>query len=138
LILVDGQVRSSLSDINPEEIERIDVQKDAAATAIYGARASNGVVIVTTKKGKLGSSSLDLKVNRGINYLNSPYEFLNAGDYIKWNRLGAVGAIKAGTLANTTLGSPSPRGTGNLYFGPDGTTPLDGNYDTRARWSLMR
>lgn len=138
LILVDGQVRGSLSDINPEEIERIDVQKDAAATAIYGARASNGVVIVTTKRGKSGSSSLDLKVNRGINYLNSPYEFLSAEDYVKWNRLGAVGAIKSGTLPNTTLGSPGPRGTGNAYFAADGTTPLDGNYDNSARWSLMR
>src|SRR5699024_7218698 len=50
LILVDGQVRGSLSDISPDQIERIDVQKDAAATAIYGARASNGVILITTKK----------------------------------------------------------------------------------------
>lgn len=138
LILVDGQVRGSLSDINPEEIERIDVQKDAAATAIYGARASNGVIIITTKNGKSGSSSLDFKVNRGINYLNVPYDFLAAEDYVKWNRLGAVGAIKSGTLPNTTLGSPGPRGTGNTYFAADGVTPLDGNYDNAARWSLMR
>ncbi len=138
LILVDGQVRRSLSDINPEEIERIDVQKDAAATAIYGARASNGVVIVTTKKGKSGASSLDFKVNRGINYLNTPYEFLSSEEYIKWTRLGAVAAIKAGTLANTALGNPGPRGTGNAYFAADGKTPLDGNYVNEGRWSLMR
>lgn len=138
LILVDGQVRSSLSDINPEEIERIDVQKDAAATAIYGARASNGVIIVTTKGGKEGRSELAFKANRGINYLNIPYDFLEAGDYVKWNRLGAVGAINSGTLPNTTLGSPGPRGTGNAYFAADGVTPLDGNYANEARWSLMR
>ncbi|SKB89262.1 TonB-linked outer membrane protein, SusC/RagA family [Sphingobacterium nematocida] len=138
LILVDGQIRGSLSDINPEEIERIDVQKDAAATAIYGARASNGVVIVTTKRGKSGSSSLDLKVNRGINYLNTPYNFLSSEEYVKWTRMGAVEAIKAGTLANTALGNPGPRGTGNAYFGSDGKTPLDGNYVNQGRWSLMR
>lgn len=138
LIVVDGQIRGSLSDINPEEIESIDVQKDAAATAIYGARASNGVIIVTTKSGKAGTSSLDLKVNRGINYLNVPYDFLNAGDYIKWSRLGAAEAIKAGTLANTALGSPGPRGTGNAYFAADGVTPLDGNYVNEGRWSVMR
>lgn len=138
LILVDGQVRGSLSDINPEEIERIDVQKDAAATAIYGARASNGVIIVTTKKGREGSSSLDFKVNRGINYLNTPYDYLDPEDYIKWSRLGAVEAIKLGTLANSTLGAPGPRGTGNAYFAADGTTPLDGNYVNEGRWSLMR
>ncbi len=138
LIVVDGQIRGSLSDINPEEIESMDVQKDAAATAIYGARASNGVIIVTTKKGKQGASSLDLKVNRGINYLNVPYDFLSAGDYIKWSRLGATEAIKAGTLANTALGSPGPRGTGNAYFAADGVTPLDGNYVNEGRWSVMR
>lgn len=138
LILVDGQVRNSLSDINPEEIERIDVQKDAAATAIYGARASNGVLIVTTKRGKEGTSSLDLKVNRGINYLNVPYDYLSSEEYIKWSRLGAVEAIKIGTLGNNTLGAPGPRGTGNAYFAADGTTPLDGNYVNEGRWSLMR
>lgn len=138
LILVDGQIRSSLSDINPDDIERIDVQKDAAATAIYGARASNGVIIVTTKTGKAGTSSLELKANRGINYLNSPYDFLNTGEYIKWNRLGAAQAIAAGTLANNTLGAPSPRGTGNAYFAADGVTPIDGNYNNLGRWSLMR
>lgn len=138
LIVVDGQIRGSLADINQEEIESITVQKDAAATAIYGARASNGVIIVTTKSGKSGSSSLDVKVNRGINYLNVPYDFLDAGDYVKWNRLGAMGAIASGTLPNTTLGSPGPRGTGNAYFAADGVTPLDGNYVNEARWSLMR
>lgn len=137
LVVVDGQIRENLADINPEEIERISVQKDAAATAIYGARASNGVIIVTTKSGKGGVSSLDFKVNRGINYLNVPYDFLSAGDYVKWSRLGAAEAIKNGTLANT-LGDPGPRGTGNAYFAADGVTPLDGNYVNEARWSLMR
>ena len=138
LIVVDGQIRGSLSDINPEEIESMDVQKDAAATAIYGARASNGVIIITTKSGREGTSSLDLKVNRGINYLNVPYDYLSSEDYIKWSRLGAVEAIKMGTLANNTLGAPGPRGTGNAYFAADGTTPLDGNYVNEGRWSLMR
>lgn len=138
LIIVDGQVRGSLSDINPEEIERMDVQKDAAATAIYGARASNGVVIITTKSGKNGRSSLDLKVNRGISYLNIPYDYLSSEDYIKWTRMGVVEAIKAGTLANNTLGAPGPRGTGNKYFAADGVTPLDGNYVNEGRWSVMR
>ncbi len=138
LILVDGQIRGSFADINPEEIERIDVQKDAAATAIYGARASNGVIIVTTKKGKAGTSSLDFKVNRSINYLNVPYDYLSSDDYVKWTRLGAVEAIKQGTLANNTLGAAGPRGTGNAYFAADGVTPLDGNYVNQGRWSLMR
>ena len=54
LVIVDGQLRDGLNDINPEDIESMEVMKDAGATAIYGARASNGVILVTTKKGKAG------------------------------------------------------------------------------------
>ncbi|OJU29009.1 MAG: SusC/RagA family TonB-linked outer membrane protein [Sphingobacteriales bacterium 41-5] len=138
LILLDGQVRSSLSDINPDDLESVEVLKDASATAIYGARASNGVILLTSKKGKMGSSSLELKAKIGVNYLNIPYEFLDAGDYVKWTRLGVVEAIKNGTLNASTLSAVSPRGTGNLYFHPTTGQPLDGNYDNRAVWSLMR
>lgn len=138
LILLDGQVRSSLSDINPDDLESVEVLKDASATAIYGARASNGVILLTSKKGRAGSSALELKAKIGVNYLNVPYEFLNAEDYIKWTRLGVVEAIKNGTIAASTLGAVGPRGTGNLYFHPTTGEPLDGNYDNRAVWSLMR
>lgn len=61
LILVDGQVRSSLSDINPEDIQSMEVLKDAGATAIYGARANDGVVLVTTKRGKRRQSGSFIK-----------------------------------------------------------------------------
>lgn len=138
LILLDGQVRSSLSDINTDDLESIEVLKDASATAIYGARASNGVILLTSKKGKIGSSAISLKAQIGYNYLNVPYKFLDAGDYIKWARLGVTEAIKNGTLNASTLGAVGPRGTGNMYFDPSTNQPLDGNYDNRAVWSLMR
>ncbi|WP_049133273.1 TonB-dependent receptor plug domain-containing protein, partial [Bacteroides fragilis] len=80
LVLVDGQVRGSLSDINPEDIESMEVLKDAGATAIYGARANNGVILVTTKRGKEGKGEVSVKAKVGINYYNNPYEFMNAGD----------------------------------------------------------
>ncbi|HEY8396852.1 MAG TPA: carboxypeptidase-like regulatory domain-containing protein, partial [Flavihumibacter sp.] len=115
LIIMDGQVRGSLSDINPEEIESMEVLKDASATAIYGARASNGVILITSKKGKAGKSSINLKARTGWNFLNVPYDFLNAEDYIYWTRKGVVEAIKNGTMAATTLSAVGPRGTGNLY-----------------------
>lgn len=141
LILMDGQVRSSLSDINPEDIGSIEVLKDASATAIYGARASNGVILITSKRGKSGSSSLNVKINKGISYLNVPYNFLSAEDYIKWNRMGVVQSIINGTqgtvASNTALSAVGPRGTGNLYKDAGGNI-LDGNYDNRAIWSVMR
>jgi TonB-dependent SusC/RagA subfamily outer membrane receptor len=54
LIIIDGVPAGGLSDVNPNDIESIDVLKDASASAIYGTRAANGVVIVTTKRGKFG------------------------------------------------------------------------------------
>jgi TonB-dependent SusC/RagA subfamily outer membrane receptor len=138
LIIMDGQIRGSLSDINPEEIESMEVLKDASATAIYGARASNGVILITSKRGKAGVSSVSVKIKHGTNYLNVPYEFVGAEDYIKWARLGAEQAIKNGTLAASNVAGVGPRGTGNLYKDPVTGAILDGNYDSRAIWSVMR
>lgn len=141
LIIMDGQVRGSLSDINPEDISSIEVLKDASATAIYGARASNGVILITSKRGSAGKSYISLKAKRGINYLNVPYDFLSAEDYIKWSRMGVVQAIINGTFgtiaSNSALSVVGPRATGNRYKDNAGNI-LDGNYTTAAIWSLMR
>lgn len=141
LILMDGQVRGSLSDINPEDIASMEVLKDASATAIYGARASNGVILITSKRGKAGKSSINLQARRGVSYLNVPYNFLNAEDYIRWTRRGVVQAMINGTFgtvaSNTALSAVGPRSTGNLYKDAAGNI-LDGNYDNRAVWSVMR
>ena len=142
LILMDGQVRNSLSDINAEDIASIEVLKDASATAIYGARASNGVILITSKRGKAGQSSINIDVKRGTSYLNIPYNFLSAEDYIKWSRMGVVQAIINGTFgtvaSNAALSNVGPRATGNLYKDPVTGAVLDGNYDNRAIWSVMR
>lgn len=142
LILMDGQVRGSLSDINPEDIASIEVLKDASATAIYGARASNGVILVTSKRGQAGKSTISVDVKRGTSYLNVPYNFLSAEDYIKWSRMGVVQAIINNTFgtvtSNSALSGVGPRATGNLYRDPVTNEILNGNYDNRAVWSVMR
>ena len=78
MILIDGQVRSSLSDINPDDIESMEVLKDAGATAIYGARVNDGVILVTTKRGKSGRAEVNLKAKFGMNYFHNSYQFLDA------------------------------------------------------------
>lgn len=88
LVVVDGIVRNSLADINPSDIESIQVLKDAASTAIYGARANGGVILVTTKRGKEGSASVSYKFKGGANFARTGYDYLNAHDYIYYNRLG--------------------------------------------------
>ena len=87
LVIVDGIVRD-LSEVNSEDIESIEVLKDAASTAIYGARANGGVILITTKKGKSGRTSINYKTKMGINFKRNDYEYLNAHDYIYYNRLG--------------------------------------------------
>ncbi len=67
LYVVDGVPFSgSIADINPADIESLSVLKDAASCALYGNRASNGVILITTKKGTAGKLSFDLKVNQGV------------------------------------------------------------------------
>lgn len=87
LVVVDGVVRS-LSDVNPADIESMQVLKDAASTAIYGARANSGVILVTTKRGKEGKASVSYKFKGGLNYARKGYDFAGARDYLYYNRLG--------------------------------------------------
>jgi TonB-linked SusC/RagA family outer membrane protein len=78
---------SPLSIINPDDIERIDILKDADATAIYGSRAANGVVLITTKKGVKGRSSFAVNISEGvsrISRLDNPV--LNLSQYLKLRR----------------------------------------------------
>ncbi|MGV3530678.1 MAG: SusC/RagA family TonB-linked outer membrane protein [Flavisolibacter sp.] len=71
-----------LANINIEDVESITVLKDAATTALYGARAANGVIMITTKKGKKGRNSLNFKVTRGYSSRGLPeFELVNATDY---------------------------------------------------------
>ena len=110
LVIVDGQLRDSMADINPEDIESMDVLKDAGATAIYGARASNGVILITTKQGKEGRSEINLKARYGMNYVNQTHEFLEAGEYLYWirNAYNNTPWAPKGNLTGAT-----PFGTGN-------------------------
>lgn len=87
LVVVDGIVRS-LDDVNPADIESMQVLKDAASTAIYGARANSGVILVTTKRAKEGVANVSYKFKGGLNYARKGYDFLGAEDYLYYNRLG--------------------------------------------------
>jgi len=86
LVLVDGVV-SSFYALNSEDIESIEVLKDAAATSIYGARAANGVILVSTKKGKSGEAKVSYSYKFGTNKPRFGYTYLNGEDYIRVNRL---------------------------------------------------
>ncbi|MGL4780976.1 MAG: SusC/RagA family TonB-linked outer membrane protein [Bacteroidales bacterium] len=131
LVIVDGQLRNSLADINPEDIESMEVMKDAGATAIYGARASNGVILVTTKTGKAGRREINFKAKVGLSYANNPYEFLGAEDYIRTLRTAYSKSgfyLSDGTYHSiaplSNLTSASPLGTGNVL-------------NSKTAWNIM-
>jgi TonB-dependent SusC/RagA subfamily outer membrane receptor len=66
LYVIDGLVTTANRDFNPNDIETIQILKDASAAAIYGSRAANGVIIITTKKGKSGPMAVDISAKYGV------------------------------------------------------------------------
>lgn len=80
LVLIDGVV-GSLNTLNPEDVESVDVLKDAASAAIYGSRAANGVILVTTKKGKAGEITVSYEATYGISNATKKIDVLNAKEY---------------------------------------------------------
>jgi TonB-linked SusC/RagA family outer membrane protein len=80
----DTQVsnRNPMNNINPNDIESIEVLKDASSAAIYGSRGANGVVIITTKSGKAGRTKIDVNYEFGVSHVNRKIDMMNAPEWI--------------------------------------------------------
>lgn len=136
LVVLDGVVVPSLYGIDMNDVESLDILKDAASTAIYGARAANGVIIVTTKKGKKGKTQVQYTIRRTSNYVRSiGDEYLSAADYIRMNRLGIRARYLADSLDANTANVNSDKGqlNGNWgwAFGATFPNPATGLYTTQ-------
>jgi TonB-linked SusC/RagA family outer membrane protein len=83
LVVVDGVIGADLNQINPGDIESIDVLKDASATSIYGARAANGVILVTTKRGQPGQIRLEYNAYTGMQSVTKKIDLLSADDFAR-------------------------------------------------------
>lgn len=81
LYIIDGVTGADINNLNPADIESIDVLKDAASAAIYGSRAANGVVLVTTKQGKAGKASISYDGYFGVQNVYKMVPTLNAQEY---------------------------------------------------------
>ncbi|MFI3332851.1 MAG: TonB-dependent receptor [Rikenellaceae bacterium] len=81
LYVVDGMFMDDITFLNPLDIESMEVLKDASATAMYGSRGANGVIIVTTKQGKKGNAKIDVIANRGWTFASNMMEMCNASEY---------------------------------------------------------
>lgn len=93
LILVDGIAYGTDIDINPNDVESIEVLKDASTTAIYGSRGANGVILVTTKKGKEGKAKVDFNAYWGPSFSTNLPKVNNTEQYVAMRReaMRAVG-----------------------------------------------
>ena len=121
-----GDIRSPInifSMINPQDIESVSVLKDASAAAIYGVRASNGVIIITTKKGKSGRPKVELTTTFGIQNIPKTYDVLNTAQY--------YALAKEMYLAN-----PDANTSFEQKFGPryDAGSPLYGGNNPTYDW----
>lgn len=101
LWVVDGMITDPGVDFNPADVESIQILKDASAAAIYGSRAANGVIIVTTKKGVSGPMKVNVSVKETLEW-SPKFDLMNAAEYIKYNDIAYKEAIKDGIASITT------------------------------------
>lgn len=113
LYVVDGQPlpdgfnkeESPINFINPEDIESIEILKDAASSAIYGTRAANGVILITTKSGKKGKGQVSVSVKHGVQNVLRKYDALNREDYLQYYEDSRANAY---IVEDPNLGSDDP------------------------------
>ncbi len=105
---ISGQGSSNaLASINPNDIESIEVLKDAAASAIYGAQAANGVVLITTKRGKNGPSQINFSVQEGVVQPMNLYNVMNAQQFAQIKQASYVNNGSPASAATALFGDPS-------------------------------
>ncbi|NCI45296.1 SusC/RagA family TonB-linked outer membrane protein [Sediminibacterium soli] len=148
LFVVDGipLMTGGIDNINPNDIESIDILKDASATAIYGSRGANGVVIVSTKQGKAGKAVLSLNSSVTMENLRDKAPIMNASDYITFRRWAYYYSNPAlyprGDQPNITndqkifLATSDPSAWSNIARGWAGGT-WDGSKVMTTDWGAM-
>lgn len=109
LYLVDGVPVAGINNISPADIESVDVLKDASAAAIYGSRAANGVVLITTKTGKPGAPVITFNTNIGVQKLAKKYDVLNAQE---WANVSNAAHDAAGLPRLAIAANPDQLGAG--------------------------
>ncbi len=137
LYVVDGvPYLNSISNINPADIESTTILKDATATSIYGSRGANGVIVITTKKGKDGASNINVEVKTGVNMrllpsydlISSPDEYMGLSWQALRNTGGKLGVADAAAYANDVLFDDERGGINsdyNMYNATNGADIID-------------
>ncbi|GAA5220001.1 SusC/RagA family TonB-linked outer membrane protein [Membranihabitans marinus] len=139
LYVIDGVIRPNMDNLSADDIESLQVLKDAASTAIYGARGSNGVVVITTKGGQVGQASITYSSDFTFSSAERLYDLASARDYIYFGRRAMV-VNDAYPDASFRLTGASGFGTGNdltnntayttQYLTPENQHKLDEGWES--------
>lgn len=143
LYIVDGvqmspSIGNPLNFINPDDVDTINLLKDASATSLYGSSAANGVVLITTKKGKSGKSTFNINVSTGFSDRSVPqYDRIDAQDYylINWESIRNGRLIAGDPLAtanNTASNNLITVLRNNVYNVPDNQLVVNGVFNPNA------
>ncbi len=138
LCIIDGVV-SSLDYINPNDIASIEVLKDASSTAIYGARGSNGVIIVTTKRGSTEGGKIDYSTELSVGTLPREIPVLNAKQYLNLEDVSYVNAQKFDPVgwAAGKYTDPKLKRTNPLLFDASGNPLYDTDWQKEATQNVL-
>lgn len=136
LVVVDGIIRS-FNDIPSDDIASIELLKDAASTAIYGARANNGVILITTKQGKAGKAEVSYKYVRGYNTDRPDYTYMNAKDYVYYGRLGHLNSQRTLAQVNSQRGFGLSTGAADLALFDIRRFDASTSYLLQAGWDTV-
>ncbi|HEX6181907.1 MAG TPA: TonB-dependent receptor, partial [Chitinophagaceae bacterium] len=127
LIIVDGIQYNNIQDINTNDIQSLEVLKDASSTAIYGSRGANGVIIITTRKGTTGKPKISLNSYYGITNLDLYPRFMNSNEYVAVRREANRRITIAGINPGGNWTSPA---NDNLLFNPLELTNISNGVNT--------
>ncbi len=102
LYVIDGVISTGLGSINPNDIESINVLKDAATSAAYGSQAANGVIVVTTKQGKSGRTEFSFNTYTGVQFVTQRFDVLNTEQYLTFIE-DAFGTVPSTPLSSSGI-----------------------------------
>lgn len=112
LYVVDGMFVDDIQFLNQHDILSMEVLKDASATAIYGSRGANGVILVTTKKGSIGKTTVNVSGSEGFQFLSRKYDVADASEYAQLQNIVAAGR---GNSPDPQYANPSSFGKGTNW-----------------------
>jgi TonB-linked SusC/RagA family outer membrane protein len=139
LVLIDG-VPGAITDVTTSEIDQITFLKGANAVVLYGSRAANGVILITTKRGQIGKLRKTVRVNAGINAPKSYPDYLGSAEYMTYyNQAAANDGLGAGfdntTISNYASHSNPYRYPDVNYYSPDYLRKFTNTYSANAEFS---